>query len=381
MRGNGLSDRDIAELTLDAVVSDLETVMDAQSLESPVLYATSFGGPIAMAYAARHPERVSKLVLDGTYARGAEIAPPGRLSTYLAMFRNTPELAGIAMGIATRPDATAIPTRNTDKNWSAVSEEMAARLYEFGFTVDVLPLLPRVTTPTLVMHRRGSRAIPFDLGRRLASQLPDARFVALEGANHETWEGDMGPALSALAQFLGAPIAVPFRAANAQDTPVVVLFTDISGSVSLTQRRGDDTAQQVVRAHNEAVRHALAAHGGTEVKHTGDGIMASFGSASRAIAASQAIRRAVIDHERDNPDLPFTVKVGINAGEPVRDGGDLFGTAVQLAKRLCDTAQANEVLVSSVVRELAAGKGFGFDDRGQAELKGFDEPVRVYAVR
>lgn len=380
-RGNGLSDRDVGDLSLEALVMDLATVVEGLHLESAVLYGTSFGGPIALQYTSQHPQRVSKLVLDGTYANGSEIAPPGRLATILAMFRNTPEIAGVAMGIATRPEAIAVPTRNTDRNWESISPEVAARLYETGFTLDVTSALPLILVPALVMHRRESQVFPLALARRLASQLADARFVALAGANHETWEGDIGPPLAALSDFLGVSIRLPDSVTGSADAPLVVLFTDITGSVSLTQRLGDELAQTILHAHNDAVRRALTAYGGTEVKHTGDGIMASFGSATRAIAAGQAIREAVLGHQQENPELPFAVKVGINAGEPVREDKDLFGTAVQLARRLCDTADANEVLVSSVVRELAAGKGFTFEDRGEVPLKGFEEPVRIFALR
>jgi adenylate cyclase len=138
---------------------------------------------------------------------------------------------------------------------------------------------------------------------------------------------------------------------------------------------GDGRAQELVRVHNEIVRGALAAHGGAETKHTGDGIMASFPSASSALACAVAVQRAVAARA----DAP-RVRIGLNAGEPVAEEADLFGTAVQLARRVCDHAGPGQILVSDVVRQLAAGKGFAFSDVGAVALKGFEEPVRLFEV-
>jgi len=154
-----------------------------------------------------------------------------------------------------------------------------------------------------------------------------------------------------------------------------VLFTDITDSTALTQRLGDTKAQELVRAHNAIVREALRAQGGSEIKHTGDGIMASFPSASGALECAVAIQRAVEASEG------LSVHIGLNAGEPVEEESDLFGTAVQLARRICDQAEGGEILASDVVRQLAAGKGFLFADRGEVALRGFEDPVRLYEVR
>ena len=156
-----------------------------------------------------------------------------------------------------------------------------------------------------------------------------------------------------------------------------VLFTDLTSSTALTQRLGDAKAQELVRAHNTIVRGKLAAHGGTEIKHTGDGIMASFPTASGALECAVAIQQAVTDRADGN----LQVHIGLNAGEPVAEESDLFGTSVQLARRICDHASSGQILASNVVRELAAGKGFLFSDIGEVLPKGFEEPVRLYEVR
>jgi class 3 adenylate cyclase len=159
-----------------------------------------------------------------------------------------------------------------------------------------------------------------------------------------------------------------------------ILFTDMEGSTALTQRLGDAKAQELLRTHNRIVRDALKAHSGSEIKHTGDGIMASFASASRALECAIAMQRAFAEHN-ETAEEPIRVRIGLNAGEPVAEEEDLFGTAVQLAARICAHAEPGEILAPIVVRELAAGKGFLLSDRGDVALRGFEDPVRLYEVR
>ncbi|HXV82840.1 MAG TPA: adenylate/guanylate cyclase domain-containing protein [Candidatus Binatia bacterium] len=166
-----------------------------------------------------------------------------------------------------------------------------------------------------------------------------------------------------------------------ENVPVTVMFTDIEGSTLLTQRRGDETAQRLLREHNETVRGALDSYHGKEIKHTGDGIMASFFSASRAIGCALQIQKMFAARNAANPEDAVKIRIGLNAGEPIAEDEDLFGTSVQLARRLCDRAQPGRVLVSEVVRQLVAGKGFEFEHHGAESLKGFDEPVLLYEVR
>jgi adenylate cyclase len=150
----------------------------------------------------------------------------------------------------------------------------------------------------------------------------------------------------------------------------------MEGSTSLTDRLGDAKAQELRRTHDTIVRDALKAQGGSETKHTGDGIMASFPTASRAIECAVAVQRAIAEHG----ETPLRVRIGLNAGEPVAEEKDLFGTAVNLARRICDHAEPGQILVSDVVQQLAAGKGFTFADKGEATLKGFEKPVRLHEV-
>ncbi len=161
---------------------------------------------------------------------------------------------------------------------------------------------------------------------------------------------------------------------------LTILFTDLAGSTALTQRLGDARAQEVVRAHNTIVRREVQARGGTEIKHTGDGIMATFPSAARAVACAVAVQHGVRTYGETRPEMAFAVKIGLNAGEPVAEDADVFGTAVQLAARTCDKAQGGQILATNVVRELVFGKGALFADAGTAEMKGFGEPVHLFEV-
>ncbi|HEY2395924.1 MAG TPA: nickel-binding protein [Rudaea sp.] len=159
-----------------------------------------------------------------------------------------------------------------------------------------------------------------------------------------------------------------------------VLFTDIVGSTELTQRVGDDAAMEVVNLHDSIVRAALASAGGREVKHTGDGIMASFISAVAAVRCGMAIQDSLAIHRATGTVISICVRIGVAAGEPVEQRHDLFGSTVQLAARLCAAAEPDQVLISNVVAELCMGKGLHFHDLGEVVLKGFGQPVRVHAT-
>lgn len=181
-------------------------------------------------------------------------------------------------------------------------------------------------------------------------------------------------------EFLGAAPHFPPGEAYEASAFRTILFTDIVGSTALTQRLGDMAAMMVLRRHDDAVRDALRGSGGSEIKHTGDGIMASFTSASRAVGCALAIQERFAELATSDMDSSIQVRIGISAGEPVTEKGDLFGTAVQLAARLCASADPGGILVSHAVRELCAGKALEFDAARDLELRGFAEAVRAYAT-
>jgi class 3 adenylate cyclase len=170
-------------------------------------------------------------------------------------------------------------------------------------------------------------------------------------------------------------------ATNERDPGIrTVLFTDIADSTTLTQALGDEAALAMLGVHDTIVRDALSASGGREVKHTGDGIMASFISAAGAVRCAIEIQRQLDKHSQENPDRPLKVRVGAAAGEPVEQHNDLFGSTVQLAARLCAHAQPEQILVSNAIAELCIGKGLSFEDVGEVTLKGFNSPLRAHAA-
>ena len=168
--------------------------------------------------------------------------------------------------------------------------------------------------------------------------------------------------------------------ANASGGTIAVMFTDIVGSTAMTQNHGDEAAQQVVRTHDRIVRAALNTYHGQEIKHTGDGIMASFANTANSVNAAIYIQRKTDESNKANPTVPLGIKIGINAGEPIVENNDLYGTAVQLSARIADKASNHEIFVSEVVRGICAGKKYKFKNRGGRDMKGFDEPITLYEV-
>jgi class 3 adenylate cyclase len=251
--------------------------------------------------------------------------------------------------------------------------------------VDVAALLPQVRAPTLVLQRRQVRVPDLGIARGLASRIPDARLVLLEGGSAAPYLGDTEAVLQAIDEFLGEG-EEPARGAEppAAGAFRTVLFTDVEGSTALTQRLGDAKGRAVLREHERIVREALKAHGGAEVKSLGDGFMASFSSATRALECAIAMQRAFAEYNAGvgaQGLAPLHMRIGLNAGEPIAEDEDLFGTAVILAARIAAKAEGGEILASDVVRQLVAGKGFLFSDRGDVVLRGFEDPVRLYDVR
>jgi class 3 adenylate cyclase len=210
-------------------------------------------------------------------------------------------------------------------------------------------------------------------------EAPDAETVqAVHRDAHGSLANEIIPVdPDAVARFLGR-IDDPLQSGrDAESAFRIILLTDLEGSTALVQRLGDEGAMRLLRIHDSIIREALARHAGLEVKHTGDGIMASFGSVQAALACAVAIQQGFAGYNASHPEPPLRVRIGMSAGEPVAEGDDLFGAAVQLAARLCDYASPGIILVASVVRDLAIGKGFTFGPGGEATLKGFPLPVSL----
>lgn len=372
-RGTGLSDWNPGEQSLEARVGDLELVADALRLGQFDLMGVSEGGATAIAYAAHHPAKVVRLILYGAYPRLETPAAFGELLLPLVRAEWGMGSAALSSVFVPSGDPANVAEFTALQRISA-SGESAARVLELIATIDVTGLMKDVAAPTLVLHRNGDVLHPFDLGREIAATIPNARFVPLEGEVYPPWLGDSTAVIRAIHTFLGTDASV-LDGRSAAASPITIMFTDMESSTATTQRIGDAAAQELVRAHNAVVRPALKQYEGNEIKHTGDGIMASFASASSAVECAIAIQGALAERG----DIP-RVRIGLNAGEPVAEENDLFGTAVQLAARVCAHAGPGQIVASNVVRELTAGKRFVFADIGEVELRGFDDAVRLYEV-
>jgi class 3 adenylate cyclase len=371
-RGTGLSDRDYRTLTLDTVVDDLSAVVDQVGLARFALMSSPTAGPIAIAYAARRPERVSHLILGNTFARGADGLPP-QVERLLRLADEDWELYTETIAHTMIGWSEGSYAHRFARFLRACASAEVNRAYvDLLRTTDVTALLPAIAAPTCVIHRRDVAWPSVDVARAMTARIPDARLVLLDGASTAPFIGDMEAYAAAIDEFVGD---VPASAPPAQ-TPLAILVTDVVGSTALTERLGDAGARTALRRHEQVVRQALAAYGGTEVKTMGDGFIASFVSVSRALECAIAIQR-----EEARTASGIRIRMGLNVGEPIAEAGDLFGTAIIVASRLAQMAAGDEIVASDVVRQLAAGKDFRFDDRGEVTIRGFSAPLHAWLVR
>ena len=377
-RGMGLSDRDVSDFSLPMQLADMDAVVDAMGLDRFALYGSGDQGMVAAAWAARNPERVSHLILWCSWANRARISDQAATRALRALLEQdwmiyTETAARVLFGWSGEDriarEFAAFLRQCTDPG---VLAHAVPQIYEW----DVTDMLPRIQCPTLVLVRKDIATLPVDIAREMARDIPDARLVVQEGSSPLPFAEDTNSFIREVTSFLGSSAGEMVDLRGTGDAPVTILFTDMEGSTALTQQLGDEAAQEILRVHDRIVRNALASHGGTEIKHTGDGLMASFPSTTRAVEAAISIQRGVAAMG----DEQLSVRVGLNAGEPVAEHGDYFGTTVQLAARICDRSAPGSILVSAVVHDLAAGKGLRFTDAGEAELKGFAERVRLYEV-
>ena len=388
-RGFGLSQREVDEMSLEGEVLDLEAVVEGGGFGEFDLYAGLHSGPPAITYAARFPERVDHLVLFCSYANGAQYAESPLTQATRPIINHSWDfyseaVARLLLGWSENEAAK----RFAKLVRECTTPEMAYRALMATTTYDVTSLLPEVDTPTLVLQRRelavsGTTSMSMERARVLAAGIPGARLSMIEGTSVAPYLGDAGEVVAEINVFLGA-VGVGDTMSSAVDADAgalrTILFTDVEGSTSLTQKLGDTKARDVMRGHEQMVREELRQHGGTEIKTMGDGFMASFGSAIAAVKCAIDLQRRLADHN-ETADQPILIRIGMSAGEPIAEDDDLFGTAVIAAARIGAQAGGGEIHVSDVVRQLVVGKGFDFVDRGEVALRGFDEPQRLHEVR
>jgi class 3 adenylate cyclase len=383
-RGNGLSDRHPPNLDLDGFVADVEAV--AADLPDPafVLHGSAFGGPIAIEFAARRPERVSHLILDGTYASGSDLISPSARAAYLSMLEllsTQPDAIWAALAQMTGPEPPHARTARIERARQSIDPTVAIDLYTLALDIDVTARLGGLHMPTLILHSRGNHSFSLEGARDLASRVPEAELVTLSGEAANLWDGDASRALEAIGKFLGVGRLAPHEVTPpAHRAPLVVLFTDMIGSTQILTRSGDAAARSLMRAHDRMVRHGIEREGGRIVKSMGDGFLATFPSVTTALLSCTAIQQEVSRYNEAHPAQPIHVRMGVNAGEAIVEDDDVYGVAVNLAARLVEAAGSDQILVSGVVQELAAGGPFAFEPAGSITPRGFDHEVAVAAL-
>jgi class 3 adenylate cyclase len=365
-RGTGMSDRTERLPDMDRRMLDIRAVMDDVGCEQAALFGVSEGGPMAIMFAATHPERAQALILLNTFARltARSDYPIGVPRENLDVFVEYIEprwgtgvgLRAWAPSVADDPASRALFAR---LQRVAASPGSAMVVLTSLVDVDVTAALPLVHAPTLVMHRSEDRMIPMEVGRYLADHIPDARFIELTGTDHFWWTEDTDRILDEVQEFLtgSRPAAEPDRIL------ATVLFTDIVDSTRRAAELGDKAWRTLLDQHDALSERQVSRHGGRIVKTTGDGILATFDGPARSVRCAQAISEGVRG-------LGIEVRAGVHTGEVELRGDDISGLGVNIASRIEALAGPGEVLVSRTVTDLVTGSGLEFAERGAHDLKG-----------
>ncbi|MEO8538727.1 MAG: adenylate/guanylate cyclase domain-containing protein [bacterium] len=384
-RGLGLSDRGESERTLDAHMRDLDAVVTRLGLTKFSIFAASYAGPMGIRYAAHHPDRVSRLILWCTHAIHSEVVAklPQQANQQRVAVN---QLAGVDRDLFIRTylyravgwSQGEIANQFVDIAKQSIDPERFFENLANHAAFDARTDLDSVVAPTLVMHRPEFVGSSVDVAKSLTSRMQNARLSLHEGESVAPFIGDTGSVLRVALDFL-AEDSAPAPHSLSDSTIRTILYTDVEGHSTMMQRLGDVLGREVLREHERVTRENLRLHGGDEVRTMGDGFLASFQSTQMAIRCAIALQRAF---EALGPvhGEEIRVRVGINAGEPISEGDELFGNSVQLAAEIAAHASGGHILASRVVRELVAGKGFHFSEGRDETLKGHNGPIHVHEV-
>jgi class 3 adenylate cyclase len=375
-RGSGLSDPFFGTPTLEEQMDDVLAVMDAVGSKEAAICGTLEGGPMASLFAATHPDRVRALVLYATFAR-ATWAPD--YDWAWPAERRDKEMDALVehwgQGLVASGVAPSMRDEAGFMDWAGRLERLAAspgtirRIIDLIGAYDVRDVLPSIRVPTLVMHRAGDTFIQVQHSRYIASKVPGARYVELEGEDNMFSLGDSEAIIGEIEEFLTGT-----RHEREPDRMLAtVLFTDICESTQRAAEMGDRGWRFLLERHDALFRQALERHRGREVKRTGDGFLATFDGPARAIRCAASLAEAM-------GSLGLQIRAGLHTGELEVMDGDLGGLAVHIASRVMSAAGPNEVLVSGTVKDLVVGSGIDFEDRGERELRGVPGEWRLYAV-
>jgi class 3 adenylate cyclase len=373
-RGTGLSDRSVGIAGLEERMDDVRSVMDAVGIERAHLLGVSEGGPMSILFAATFPDRTQSLTLYGSFASFVRTEDHPWMPTpeRRAYNRERVEaLWGQGRIIGNMFPAGELTPQTTERLAAAelrcASPGAVVQLLEMDENIDVRAILPTIAVPTLVVHNTGDDTVPYACGEYLAANIPGARLLSQDIEGHISADPAWMEWLSDFEEFTTGA-----RPAEFIDRVLsTVLFSDIVGSTDLAASIGDDAWRHLLDRHDEIVRREITRCRGQQVKHTGDGVLARFDGPARAVACGLAIAEAL------RP-LGVAVRTGVHTGEIELRGNDIGGIGVHVGARIMALAQPDEVLVSRTVRDLTAGSGLSFDDRGEHVLKGIPDRWQVY---
>jgi class 3 adenylate cyclase/pimeloyl-ACP methyl ester carboxylesterase len=376
-RGCGMSGRSALTYTREAMLADLVAVVDRLQSRRFALLAPVQAGPAAIAFAARYPERVSRLVLWCAISHADEM----RTSSFEALRAMSHADWGLFAEAAAHAliagwDQAAAAHRMAAIMREACTAEIHDAVLENYLSEDLSPEYAGVQCPVLVAFRmQGTAPLPVS-ARFLAASLRDSTLLPFPGTSL-LFHADVPEISAAFHRFLqpGSQDAAPASRGSFQ----TLLYTDIEGHTAIIQSLGDERGRVVLREHERVTRIAIQRHGGTEVLATGDGFLVRFDSAYGALACAAGLQRDLADASLELP-VELRVRIGITAGEPIVEGDELHGASVLSARSIAAQAIGGKVVVANVVRELAAGKGFAFQDLGDASINGLSEPVRLWEL-
>jgi pimeloyl-ACP methyl ester carboxylesterase len=374
-RGTGMSDPVALDRlpTLEERMDDVRAVFDAVECEQAAVFGFSEGGLMSVLFAATYPERTTALALYGVFAKRIwspdypwAPKPDDRAREIDELERNWSERMDLDKLAPSEDDA--FKDRMATYFRRSASPGAAAALMRMNTQIDVRDVLPTIQAPTLVLHRRDDLDASVEEGRWIAGRIPGAKFVELPGDAHTLWAGDTDSIVDEIEEFLtGAR-----RGPEPDRVLATVLFTDIVGSTERATELGDRRWRELLERHHDLVRRQLARYQGRELDTAGDGFFATFDGPARAIRAAQAIAGGVRQ-------IGLEVRAGVHTGECELHEGKIAGIAVSAGARVAGAAGASEVLVSQTVKDLVAGSGISFEDRGEHELKGVGS-WRLYSV-
>lgn len=375
-RGTGLSDRvpDEQLPTLEERMDDLRAVMDAVGSTRAAVLGVSEGGNLSALFAATCPQRVTALIISGTYAKRiwSEDYPwaptvEARAREYELVEREWGNLMDLDRYVPSKIGDKAFAQQLAKYFRLSASPGAAVTLLRMNTEIDIRAVLPTIRVPTLVLHRIGDHDVKIEEARYIAARIPSAKLVELPGDDHLPWVGDQDVFLDEVQEFLTG-VRPP---AAADRVLATIMFTDIVGSTELAARLGDHAWKGLLQRHDALVRKELQRFRGREEQTTGDGFFATFDGPARAIRCAASIRDAVLQ-------LGVQIRAGVHTGEIEVGADHVGGLAVNIGARVLATAEPGEVLVSSTVKDLTAGSGVRFVERGVHTLKGVPGEWRLF---